>query len=79
MNIFICEFNGGHAVVSAYNRGHAIKLLSKKLEKLGLELKKSDKITKFDAENKKGTVYILKMPGLSLDLVIGSSEDANKK
>jgi hypothetical protein len=56
LKVYICSYgNGtGKAVISAYNRGHAIKLLSKKIK-----VTKEDTVVELDTSSKKGNVVIL--------------------
>lgn len=49
------------AVVSAFNRGHAVKQLAKFLESKGLQLLPSHPIQELDLEeDKKGKVFLLR-------------------
>lgn len=60
MKVFICRFDGGTAVVSAFNRGHAVKLLGKRLrEEKNIVLKKTDPVYEFSLGDKKGAVTFL--------------------
>lgn len=49
LNVFICPAH--RAVVTAYNRGHAVQLLAKRLHaERGITLLKSDEVIKLVAE-----------------------------
>lgn len=50
MKVFTCVSNGTIAIVSAFNRGHAVKLLSKEFEKRGLGSIEKGAVHEFDPE-----------------------------
>ena len=60
MKLFFCSYSGGKAVISAYNRGHAVKMLSKELKALNIELSDDDPVVPLVLENKKGEVLLFK-------------------
>jgi hypothetical protein len=65
LNIFKCEKYG--AVVVAFNRGHACKLLGKVLDEKGIKLDKKDKVEKIDLDQA-GVAMALKIPeGVNAD------------
>jgi hypothetical protein len=58
MKIFKCCKDGVAAIAVAFNRGHAVKLLSKEFEQRGLALSKQDAVIEVNTETK-GEVHIL--------------------
>jgi hypothetical protein len=59
MKVFHCKFSGGVAIISAYNRGHAVKLLSKELkEEYQIILTKQDPLSEVPMEDRKGHLII---------------------
>ena len=63
MNVFKCEKYG--AVVIAFNRGHACKLLGKVLDGRGVSLGKKDKVEKIDLET--AGVALIEPSGVNAD------------
>ncbi len=59
MTVFTFNKSDFKAVIVAHNRGHAVKMLAKELEKRGMTLTKEDPVTPLDLENEKGQVLIL--------------------
>lgn len=51
MKVFLCTSH--KAVIVAFNRGHACKLLGKALEKNGGTLQKDDKVVELEVQDKK--------------------------
>lgn len=64
MKTFTCISNGVIAVVSAFNRGHAVKLLSKQFEEKELAPLAKDAVHEFSPEEngRKGNVVFLHIP-----------------
>jgi len=65
MKIFMCSKDGIAAIAVAFNRGHAVKLLSKEFEQRGLSLSKQDAVVEVDTDTK-GAVHIIS-DGATLD------------
>ena len=61
MKVFAYVKDGNIAIIMAFNRGHAVKLLAKELEARGLELsKENNTIVEIDIEGeKKGKALLL--------------------
>jgi hypothetical protein len=71
MKVFYCKISatqehfGGFAVVAAFNRGHAVKLINKKLEAESKDaLTGRILVEELDLDNKKGTVALEFLEGL---------------
>ena len=65
MKVFACTKSGFAAVVVAFNRGQAVKLLAKELEARGLTLEKTDPVSEIptdEKETRKGYIFILSEP-----------------
>lgn len=58
MKIFKCCKENIGAIAVAFNRGHAVKLLSKTFKERGIELSKEDAVIEVPTETK-GEVHIL--------------------
>ena len=63
MRVFTCKSNETVAVVSAYNRGHAVKLLAKEFEARGCGGVEKNSVHEFDPEKngRKGNIVFLAM------------------
>lgn len=60
MKVFTYHKNDISVITLAFNRGHAVKLLAKELEKMGVVLEKEDPVLEVDLEDdKKGRVIFL--------------------
>lgn len=60
MKVFAYQKNEITAIALGFNRGHAVKILAKELEKRGLSLEKEDPVVEIDLEaDKKGRVIFL--------------------
>ena len=71
VKVFYCkipatqEHFGGFSVAAAFNRGHAVKLINKKLESEGKDaLTKDILVEELDLTNKKGDVAVGFIEGL---------------
>lgn len=60
MKVFTYHKNDISVIALAFNRGHAVKILAKELEKMGMILGKEDPVIEIDLEDdKKGRVIFL--------------------